>query len=146
MARYSAGVVTPAAAAGAAYATIHTGAGARCRIQELGIFAQAATATRVAIGRPTNTPVANASVLGQAEDPADAASTVNVDTGWSTAPTMPTIPLRRGEVAAAIGAAFIWSWSPGKELIIPVSSWLVIWNDHATLAGSACSLYIVWEE
>jgi hypothetical protein len=143
--RYSVGVNTPAAAAGAAYATIHTAAGARARIQEIHAFTQAATASRIAVGRKNNTPVASTSVLGQAEDPADAAAVTNVDTAWSTAPTAPANFLRRGSLANLIGAGVMWVWTPGKELIIPVSDWLIIWNDGAA-AGSILSLTIVWEE
>lgn len=145
MARYSVSVITPAAASGAAYATLHTAATARARIQEIGYYTTAATASRVAIGRKNNTPVATTSVLGQAEDPADAAAVTNLDTAWSTAPTTPAQFLRRGSLVASIGAGTIWSWPIGKELVIPVSDWLVIWNDGAG-AGSALALYVVWEE
>lgn len=145
MARYSVSVVTPAAANGAAYATIHTASTARARIQEIHAYTTAATASRVAIGRKNNTPVATTSVLGQAEDPADAAAVTNVDTAWSTAPTTPAQFLRRASLVASIGAGFVWTWPIGKELIIPVSEWLIVWNDGAA-AGSALALTVVWEE
>jgi len=145
MPRYAVSVVTPAAAAGAAYATVHTAAGARARIQEIHAFTTAATASRIAIGRKNNTPVATTSVLGQAEDPADVAAVTNVDTAWSTAPTLPAQFLRRGSLVAAIGAGVMWTWPFGKELVIPVSDWLIIWNDGAA-AGSALALTVVWDE
>jgi hypothetical protein len=145
MAKYSVGVVTPAAASAAAYATIHTAAGDRARILEIGAFTTAATASRIALGRKNNTPVATTSVLGQAEDPADTAAVTNVDTAWSTAPTAPANFLRRASLAAVIGAGVVWTWPVGKELIIPVSDWLIIWNDGAS-AGSALAFYAVWDE
>lgn len=144
-ARYSVSAVTPAAANGAAYATIHTGASDRCYIQEIQIFTTAATTSRLALGRKNNTPVATTSVLGQAEDPADSAATVNLDTAWSTAPTAPANFLRRTSLIAAIGAGVIWTWPIGKELRIPVSDWLVLWNDGPS-AGSALAVTVVWEE
>jgi hypothetical protein len=39
----------------------------------------------------------------------------------------------------------MWTWPIGKELRIPVSDWLIVWNDGAG-AGSACVLTVVWEE
>lgn len=75
---YSNGFQSVAAATGAAYCTLHTGSGIRCRIQEIGIFVNAATASSVGLIRPSNTPVATTSQLGAAEDPADPASTVNI--------------------------------------------------------------------
>lgn len=144
MAQYEVSVVTPAAASGAAYATIHTASTERAFISQIHCWTTAATASRVAIGRKNNTPVATTSVLGQAVDPADAAAVTNVDTAWSTAPTAPATFLRRASLAASIGAAVLWPWqSPG--LVIPVSDWLIIWNDGAA-AGSALALTVVWNE
>jgi hypothetical protein len=144
MARYSAAVTTPAAAAGAAFATIHSVATDRPRILEIGAFCNAATASSLQLIRPNNTPVASTSVLGQAEDPADPAATANVDTAWSTAPTIGSnIPLRRALLPATAGAGVIWVFQNG--LFIPVSSWLVLWN-YGAGAGSALSLYVVWDE
>lgn len=145
MARYSVGVVGVTAATGAAYATVHTASTERAFIREIGFFNTTAVASRVAIGRKNNTPVATTSVLGQAEDPADAVAVTNVDTAWSTAPTAPANFLRRTSLAAAIGAGVIWTWPVGKELVIPVSEWLIIWNDGAATAA-ANVLYVVWEE
>lgn len=143
---YSAGIASVAAASGAPYATLHTGANIRARIREIGVFVNAATASNVQIIRPANTPVATTSTLGQAEDSADPASTVNLDTAWSTAPTIgANVPLRKIGIPATIGNGVIWSWNPGEELIIPVSSWLVFWNFGAG-NGSVLNLYVRWVE
>lgn len=144
MALYSVGVVTPAAASAAAYGTIHTASGARALILEIGVFCTAATASRIALGRKNNTPVASTSVLGQAEDPADGAAVTNVDTAWSTAPTAPAQFLRRASLAGSVGAGCVWTW-PVRPLVIPVSEWLILWNDGAA-AGSALAWYVRWEE
>jgi hypothetical protein len=146
MARYEAGFVTPAAAAGAAYATIHTAASQRARIREIGLFCNAATASSIQLIRPANTPVATTSVLGQALDPGDPASVTNCDTAWSTAPTISAnVPLRKITLPATIGAGVIWSWLPDQPLVINVSSWLVLWNFGAG-AGSVLNGYIAWDE
>lgn len=143
---YSAGFASVAAATGAPYATFHTGANIRARIREIGVFVNAATASSVQLIRPANTPVATTSVLGQAEDPADPTSTVNIDTAWSTVPTISTnVPLRKITIPATIGNGVIWSWNPGEELLIPVSSWLVFWNFGGS-TGSVLNGYVRWVE
>jgi hypothetical protein len=142
---YSLGFSSVAAAAGAAYCTLHTGANLRSRIQEIGLFVNAATASSVGLIRPSNTPVATTSVLGLAEEPADPASTINIDTAWSTAPTIGTSFLRKIGIPATIGNGIIWSWPVGGELIVPVSAWLVLWNFGAG-AGSVLNGYVKWIE
>jgi hypothetical protein len=145
MATYSLGVVTPAAAAGAAYASIHTASTDRAKVLELGAFCNAATASSIGIIRSSNTPVATTSALGQAEDPNDPAATVNIDTAWSTAPTIGSNFLRRFVSAASIGSGVIWTWPKDAPLIIQVSTWLVVWN-YGAGAGSALSLYVKYDE
>lgn len=142
---FSTSVATPAAGAGAAYATIHTPAGRTCRIREIGSFNNAATASSIGLIRPTNTPVATTSVLGQAQDPILGASLVNVDTAWSTAPTVGTTFFRRVQLPATISAGIIWTFPIDAPLILAASSWLVVWNFGAG-AGSVQQLYMVWDE
>lgn len=145
-ASYTVGFASVAAAAGAAYATLHTGASYRARIREVGLFVNAATASSVQLIRPNNTPVASTSILGQTQDPGDPASTINVDTAWSTAPTIGTnVPLRKGAIPAAIGNGLVWTWPADQPLIVPVSSWLVLWN-YGAGAGSVLNCWITWEE
>jgi len=145
MGLYSAANTTPAAAAGAAYCTLHCVATERAYIREIGISLNAATASSVGLGRPANTPTATTSVLGQAHDAAEGAATVNMDTAWGTAPTAPTIFMRRVVFPATAGVGLIWAFPPGSEIIMPVSGWLTFWN-FGGAAGSACSLYVTWEE
>jgi len=142
---YSLSTLTVAAATGAAYQTIHTPAGTRGFLRELGISVNAATASSVGLGRPANTPTATTSVLGLAHDVADAASAINVDTAWSTAPTAPTQFLRRVVFPATAGVGLIWAFPPGQEIIMGLSSWLVLWN-FGGATGSILSTYWTWEE
>lgn len=147
MAFYELGVRSPAAASAAAFATIHTGASLRCRIREIHLFSTAATAASIGIIRASNTPVATTSTLGQAQDPADGAATVNVDTAWSTAPTVGSNYLRRIDLPATIGSGVIWTWPDGQShgLMIATSSWLVIWNFGGS-AGPILDVNVIWEE
>lgn len=143
---YESAVRTPAATTGATYCTLHTGANLRCYITEIGWAINAATATPVGLIRPANSPVASTSQLGQADDPQSVASTVNLDTTWSTAPTIgANVYLRRFQLAASAGAGFIWSWSENAPLVIPVASYLVLWNFGGS-TGSASDVYVRWFE
>ena len=45
----------------------------------------------------------------------------------------------------SIGNGFAWVWTPDAPLVLPVSSWLVVWN-YGAGAGSALSLTVVWDE
>ncbi len=142
---YEVGVRGIAAATGAAYATLHTGAGQRAKIREIGIALSAATLSSIGLGRPANTPVATTSALGQALDPNDVAATVNADTVWSTAPTAPSVFVRRFVLPAVAGAGLIWTFPADAPLVLNVSSWLVLWNFGASTAA-APDLYVKWEE
>lgn len=145
MGMYSISNTSVAAAAGAAYCTLHTVGTERAFLREIGISLNAATATSIGLIRPSNTPVATTSVLGQAHDAAEGASTVNMDTAWSTAPTIGTLYLRRVVFPATAGVGLIWAFPPGQEIVIPLSGWLVLWN-FGGAGGSACSVYWTWEE
>jgi hypothetical protein len=142
---YTNGFSTPAAAAGAPYATIHTGSTLVAEIREIGIFLNAATSSSIGLIRAANSPVASTSQLGQAQDASRPASTVNVDTAWSTAPTIGSIYLRKVTLPATAGAGLIWTWMPDEPLVISVSSWLVIWN-YGGSAGSVLNGYVTWLE
>lgn len=143
MGRYAAAVRTPAAAAGAAYATLRCSATRDARVFEIGVATSAATLSSVGLGRPANTPVATTSTLGQAEDTSLGAGLTNADTAWSTAPTAPTVFMRRFAIPATAGLGFIWTFQNG--LVLPVSGQIVLWNFGAG-AGSALDVYFVWDE
>jgi hypothetical protein len=144
---YRAGFQSVAAAANAAYFTIHTGANKEAAIRQIEMYNNAATASPAQLIRPSNTPVATTSQLGVAEDGASGvpASTVNADTGWSTAPTVGTNPMNKGALPATLGAGLIWTFDRYNGVIIPVSSYIVVWNYGAS-AGGVLNCTVVWEE
>lgn len=118
----------------------------RLRIRELGIFLNAATASIFGLGRPAAIGVTPTSpVVGQAEDPADAAAVGATALAWGTKPTTPTssIYLRRIGLPAAIGAGIIWTWPDGPGLIVPINSSIVIYN---LASNAAANVYARWEE
>ena len=140
---YSASVVTPAAAAGAAYAAIRCAAGDRARIRQIDVYTNAATASSVGLVRSASVGTATTSVLGQTWDPADTVAVTSVDTAWSAAPTAGSVFLKRYVAPAAAGNGVIWTFPSG--LIVPVSGSILLWNYGAS-AGSALSVTFTWEE
>lgn len=141
---YSASVVTPAAAAGAAYAALRTAAGDRARIRQIDVYTNAATASSVGLVRSATLGTASTSVLGQAWDAADTAATGSVDTAWSVAPTVSTnVFLKRYVAPAVAGSGVIWTFPQG--LVLPVSGSLLLWN-YGAVGGSILSVTFTWEE
>ena len=143
---YSCGVRSPSPGAGAAYVTIHTGANLRAFVFDIQTAMSTTTQSLYALFRTNNTPVASTSQLGQADDPQSATSTVNLDSAWSTAPTIGSnVYYRRFQVSASAGAGFIWTWPENAPFVISVSSWAVLWNFGGS-AGSASDVYVRWYE
>ena len=142
---YSCGVRSPSPGAGAAYVTIHTGANLRAFVFDIQTAMSTTTQSLYALFRTNNTPVASTSQLGQADDPTSPASTVNVDTAWSTAPTIgANVAFRRDTTPSGIAVGFGATWLWDEPVVIPVSSWLVVWNPSGTPAGS--DVTIRWYE
>ena len=83
-------------------------------------------------------------LAGLACDPADGPATGNVDSAWSTAPTIGTAFLDRITLPAAVGAGLILPYGRG-ELVIPPSGSLLLWNLGAA-AGPVLDVHFVWEE
>lgn len=126
---------------------LKTAATDRARIREvvLTILVASTTAPNFVLARATNTSTATTPTVPLPEDPADAAGTGALATAWTTAPTFSTTGpwLRRWDPSNAVGAYTIWSWPPGDELMVPVSSGLVIANlaaAGATLGSTALSI------
>lgn len=87
------------------------------------------------LGRPAArgvTPTTSVTLL--AADPGDAACLSSIATAWTTAPTVPTDFLRRCEMQASASAGIVWTFGP-RELVIPASSSLVLWNISVVLAS-----------
>lgn len=136
---------TPAAAAGAAWATFHTGASRRARIYKLVITNTQTTYSQVGVIRSSNTPVATTSVTPQQYDTADAASTASLDTAWSTAPTVGTNYLETFAIGASQGSGFLDSWQSDKEITLATSVWLVVWNTGGS-SGAVLNVSVAYDE
>lgn len=118
---------------------LRTAAGTRPKILEIGMVQATATAQSVGLGRPQAQGITPVNVLFQADDPGDAASTVNASLSWGTSPTVPLIFHRRWNSAATIGVGIVWTFPRG--LVVPVSSSLVVWNVTAGIASDiSCAL------
>lgn len=118
----------------------------RIRLREFGIFLAAATASTYGLGRPAAIGVTPTTpVLGQAEDPADAAAVGATAVAWTTRPTVPTssIYLRRISMPAAIGAGIIWTWPDGPGLTIPINSSIAL---YSLATNGVVDVYARWEE
>jgi hypothetical protein len=144
---YSVGVRTPAAAAAAAYCALRPHASSdQVYVKEIGLFLSAATATSLGLIRAATVGTATTSVLGQAHQPGAPVATANLDTAWSTAPTVGSNAyLRRLALPATSGIGVIWTFQPGAELIVGVNASVLIWNFGAA-AGAALDAYMVWDE
>ena len=138
-----AAIATVAALTGAPYATINAGTH-RVMVREIGLFLNAATASSVALVRPSNTPVASGVVLAVPGDVNAITPVTSLAATWGTAPTVGTQYMRRAVIPAAIGNGLIWSFAFG-DLIIPISGFLVLWNFGAT-TGSVLNAYVSAEE
>lgn len=107
-------------------------AGNRCKLLELGLTVNTATAQTLGLGIPQargNTPV---NVLFQAEDFAEVASVTNASLSWGTSPTVPLQFFRRVSLPATIGAGIIWTFPRG--LVVPINASLVLWNITTAVA------------
>lgn len=144
---YRAAIRTPAAAAGAPYAALLAGVNNRVDVREIHVTLAAATLTPMGLIRAATVGTATTSTAGQPVDVADAAATAAIQSAWSTAPTIPGSPvyLDRKTFPASIGAGRDWYLQRG-ELVIPAGGSLLLWNFHATDAGAASDVTIVWDE
>lgn len=137
MAIYSGGFATTVGTTTAPSFDIKASSTNSPKLMEYGINLGAATASTYGLGRPGNDgSVAQTSpVLLQAENPADPAAQTGTAVAWGTAPTVPTVFLRRCFLPATIGAGIIWTFPRG--LTLPVSKGVVNWNIAASSANTA---------
>lgn len=142
--RYRSGIVTPAAAAGAAYADLVADANTPIYVREIGLWLNAATASYFGLERSTAVGTRTSPIAGVPDDPNAPTGTGTTAVAWSVAPTPSGNYMRRTIVDATIGHGFVWTFDP-FELIIPPTKGLLIWNPGAG-AGSVCHGYIEWDE
>ena len=140
MALYSQGQVSTVATAAQACFDIKASANISFRLLELGWSTAAATSAIYGIGRPANdgSVAQTAPVLLQAEDGNNtAAAQTGTAVAWTTAPTIPTVFLRRINSSAVIGAGFVLVFPKGIRC--DVSKGLVVWN-----TGTSSALANFW--
>lgn len=132
-------------------AEIRTASTDKIYIREIGVsVGVAGAAPTIGLIRPNAIGVTPTSPkLGQPEDTSSPAGTAQSAVAWGTAPTLPGTPIymRRVGLPATLGAGWIWTWNPGEELIVPVSSSLLI--DLIALSASvatAVDFYVKWVE
>lgn len=124
---------------------VRAGANNPVFIKEIGIFLEAATATKLGLGRPANNGSVAGGTLGafQSDSEDDAASQGGVVlSGWSTAPTVPTTFMRMVTLPNAIGNGIVWTFA-GDGLRVKAARSIVLWN---IATSSALRYYIVIEE
>lgn len=140
MAVFEIGLRTSVTSTGAAGLEIRAGT-RRVQIYEMGFTLQAATASTFGIGRPGNTPIGGTNNVPPPGDPADAAALFQaILAGWSTAPTIPAVFMRRWGFPSAIGSGIIHTF---RRLIIPASGSLILWNLSAV---GVSDVYVQAEE
>jgi hypothetical protein len=110
-------------------------------IYEIGVFNTAATAGEFAISRASTAQSGSTSVVGVGRLSPSATSVTNLDTAWSTAPSIGTVKMREFSLSATIGAGVIFTYANG--LIVPESGNLLI----STLSAvGVVNVYFVWDE
>jgi hypothetical protein len=141
---YEAGIQRITSAAAGPIATLVSSSTSRPDIREIGVFLTSAVAPTIGVGRPAAAGVTpTMTPLGQATDVNDPASTCALVTTFGTAPTAPTIFMRRITLPAVIGAGVIWTWEP-QAFNVATSGNVVIWQ--LTTAAVTYDLYVKWEE
>lgn len=147
---YEAGALCVAPATAVAYAELTGNAVRRAYVREMSMFLNTAVAAnRVQLGRPAAKAVTPAgAVLGQPQDPSNAAGVTQWSTTWTTPPTAPAAAMRAFDLAGTVGSGVIFTWPADGELVIPSTtgiSALVFWNASAA-TGPAADMYSVWGE
>lgn len=126
----------------------------RAGIREIHLSNVTAPTTSGSVGlmRSTATAVTPTGVTTpQQREPAAAASTAALYTGWATAPTVGAVGtvIRRWSHGTAIGNAMIWTFDLTGPMIVPLGSGatgeLVFVNLNAT-AAATYDITICWDE
>jgi hypothetical protein len=129
MSRFSASGKTLATAANSNILSIRSTANQRAMIEELYVYAEAATAwVSAALFLTTIVDTAGTGVVLQKEDNGAGTVSVTVQT-IPTGGTLAAVAHKRASLPAVIGSGFIWSWPPGEGLIVPPSLSAMLRND-----------------
>lgn len=103
---------------------------ARTIIRSIEVTWATGVAGVVGVGRPGNTPTTGTLVNPIAMDPADAATTAPsiAVAGWGTAPTVPSVFMKRASFAATLGSGAAWSFERDKMIVGTARNQsLVVW-------------------
>ena len=114
------------------------------KLRELGFTLVAATASKIGLGRPAAIGVTPTTPVDfQLRNPNDvlASGALQSALAWATPPTIPAQFFRVQGFPATIGSGVIWEFGP-EEIVIPISSSLVLWN---MAANSVLNAYAVVE-
>lgn len=129
MALYGNSITKTTSTAAAPIATLSTGTARDARIFEIMISASTAASGEVGIMRPGNAPAGpSGGQVGAAWDNIAGAGVAVTANAWTTAPTAGAA-MKRIVLPATIGAGVIWSFPQG--LVLPTSSYLVVWQFSA---------------
>ena len=101
-----------------------------CKVMEIGISQNAATATEYGLGFPAavGTGRGGTFLFQNEQSQTDYASKTNIATSWSGAPTAPTIALRRFSSSATVGAGIIWTFPRGITIPAGGTQSIVLWG------------------
>ena len=131
----AAAIATPAAASGAAYATLNTNGVRRAQIYKTLVTNTQTVFSQFGLIRASNVPVTAAPITPAQYDVADAAATAVLATTWTTPPTVGTSFLEEFSLGPSQGAGLADQWQSDKQITLAISTWLVLWNPGAGAGG-----------
>jgi hypothetical protein len=146
MSLYSVGLSKTAATTGTAIAMIRPASTNSPSVREIGVFNSTAVASSIGLIRSATAGTPSTSVLVQSDIPGLAAGVTNIDTAWSSQPTIGSIYMRKIVLPATIGAGVIWTFEPRD--LVPLNgatTQLLLWNFGAG-STAALEIYFVLEE
>lgn len=137
MALYGNSITKTTSTAAAPICTLSTGTARDVRVFEIAISVSTAASGEIGIMRPANSPtVPTGGQVGAAWDNISGAGVAVTANAWTTAPTAGTA-MKRMVLPATIGAGVIWSFPQG--LVLPTSSYLVVWQFSAVAVAYSVS-------
>jgi len=142
MALYDLGATYSTGASNLPSSSIKAGASSNVRIYEIAVNNNAAIACSFGFGRPANdgSVVQTGTTSFQPESIADPAAGVKFATTWSTAPTSPSVFLRRGAWPATLYYGFIWTFPRG--MILFTNKDVCMWNIVTATAAMQVSIVV----
>lgn len=138
MSRFSTSGSALATAANTNVISFRSTASQRVMLEEIGLFAEAATALAASLFLTTVVDTAGTAVALQKDDPGAGTASITCVTG-PTGGTLAGTASRRAHIPAVIGAGIVWAWPTNDGLLVPLSLSLVVRN-----AGGAAGPAITW--